>query len=225
MIKTVFIDIDNTLLDFDVCATFAMSKGLEKYGRKYEDGFFACFKKINDELWRRIENGALTKDGLKKIRWNLVFDAFGIKGIDGCEFEDVFHDFLAVSAEPVCGADELLSYLSGKYKLYATSNGPYNQQNFRLEKADMKKYFSGLFISEAVGAMKPSKEFFDYCFENIDENRNEVIIVGDSLSADIDGGNNAKIKTIWFNHDKIEVPAVKTWDYYVESLNDIKNIL
>lgn len=66
MITTVFIDIDNTLLDFDVCATYAMSKGLEKYGKHYENGLFECFKKINDNLWRRIEDGTLTKDGLKK---------------------------------------------------------------------------------------------------------------------------------------------------------------
>ena len=140
--QMIFIDIDNTLLDFDVCATYAMSKGLEKYGKHYENGLFECFKKINDNLWRRIEDGTLTKDGLKKIRWNLVFDAFGIKGIDGPEFEEIFHDFLAVSAEPVSGAHELLTNLYGKYKLFATSNGPFKQQDFRLEKADMKKYFS-----------------------------------------------------------------------------------
>ena len=139
MITTVFIDIDNSLLDFDVCATYAMSKGLEKYGKHYENGLFECFKKINDNLWRRIEDGTLTKDGLKKIRWNLVFDAVGIKGIDGPEFEEIFHDFLAVSAEPVSGAHELLTNLYGKYKLFATSNGPFKQQDFRLEKADMKK--------------------------------------------------------------------------------------
>lgn len=225
MITTVFIDIDNTLLDFDVCATYAMSKGLEKYGKHYENGLFECFKKINDNLWRRIEDGTLTKDGLKKIRWNLVFDAFGIKGIDGPEFEEVFHDFLAVSAEPVSGAHELLTYLCGKYKLFATSNGPFKQQDFRLEKADMKKYFSGLFISEAVGAMKPSKEYFDYCIENANARKDEIVLIGDSLTADIAGGRNAGIKTVWFNHDRTDVPENKIWDYYVESLDEIKNIL
>ena len=204
MITTVFIDIDNTLLDFDVCATYAMSKGLEKYGKHYENGLFECFK---------------------KIRWNLVFDAFGIKGIDGPEFEEVFHDFLAVSAEPVSGAHELLTYLCGKYKLFATSNGPFKQQDFRLEKADMKKYFSGLFISEAVGAMKPSKEYFDYCIENANARKDEIVLIGDSLTADIAGGRNAGIKTVWFNHDRTDIPENKIWDYYVESLDEIKNIL
>ncbi len=225
MITTVFIDIDNTMLDFDVCATYAMTMGLEKYGRKYETGLFECFKKINDNLWRRIEDGTLSKDGLKKIRWNTVFDAFGIKGIDGPEFEEVFHDYLAVSAEPVAGAHEILKYLSAKYRLFATSNGPYGQQKFRLDKADMEKYFSGLFISETVGAMKPTKEYFDYCVENAGANRDEIMLIGDSLTADILGGKNAEIKTIWFNHDKAEIPKDVIWDYYVESLDEIKTIL
>lgn len=208
-----------------MCATYAMSKGLEKYGKHYENGLFECFKKINDNLWRRIEDGTLTKDGLKKIRWNLVFDSFGIKGIDGPEFEEIFHDFLAVSAEPVSGAHELLTNLYGKYKLFATSNGPFKQQDFRLEKADMKKYFSRLFISEAVGAMKPSKEYFDYCIENANAKKDEIVLIGDSLTADIAGGRNAGIKTVWFNHDRTDIPENKIWDYYVESLDEIKNIL
>ena len=225
MITTVFIDIDNTLLDFDVCATYAMSKGLEKYGKHYENGLFECFKKINDNLWRRIEDGTLTKDGLKKIRWNLVFDAFGIKGIDGPEFEDIFHDFLAVSAEPVSGAHELLTYLCGKYKLFATSNGPFKQQDFRLEKADMKKYFSGLFISEAVGAMKPSKEYFDYCIENANARKDEIVLIGDSLTADIAGGRNAGIKTVWFNRNGKTNDTDMNFDAVTNSLFEIESII
>lgn len=100
MITTVFIDIDNTLLDFDVCATYAMSKGLEKYGKHYENGLFECFKKINDNLWRRIEDGTLTKDGLKKIRWNLVFDSFGIKGIEGPSLKISFTTSLRCRQNP-----------------------------------------------------------------------------------------------------------------------------
>ena len=225
MITKVFIDIDNTLLDFDVCATYAMSKGLEKYGKHYENGLFECFKKINDNLWRRIEDGTLTKDGLKKIRWNLVFDAFGIKGIDGPEFEDIFHDFLAVSAEPVSGAHELLTYLCGKYKLFATSNGPFKQQDFRLEKADMKKYFSRLFISEAVGAMKPSKEYFDYCIENANAKKDEIVLIGDSLTADIAGGRNAGIKTVWFNRNGKTNDTDMNFDAVTNSLFEIESII
>ena len=225
MITTVFIDIDNTLLDFDVCATYAMSKGLEKYGKHYENGLFECFKKINDNLWRRIEDGTLTKDGLKKIRWNLVFDAFGIKGIDGPEFEEIFHDFLAVSAEPVSGAHELLTNLYGKYKLFATSNGPFKQQDFRLEKADMKKYFSGLFISEAVGAMKPSKEYFDYCIENANARKDEIVLIGDSLTADIAGGRNAGIKTVWFNRKGKTNGTDMNFDAVTNSLFEIESII
>ena len=111
MITTVFIDIDNTLLDFDLSARQAMSAALKEYGVSYRDDMFPTFKKINDDLWRRIEDGSLTKDGLRKIRWLTVFAALGIGGIDAEEFEDKFHDLLAVSAAPVDGAVDLLEYL------------------------------------------------------------------------------------------------------------------
>ena len=81
-----------------------------------------------------------------------------------------------------------------------------------------------MFISEAVGAMKPSIEYFDYCIGNANAIMDEIVLIGDSLTADIAGGRNAVIKTVWFNHDRTDIPENKIWDYYVESLDEIKNI-
>lgn len=72
--------------------------------------------------------------------------------------------------------------------------------------------------------MKPSKEYFDYCIENANARKDEIVLIGDSLTADIAGGRNAGIKTVWFNHDRTDIPENKIWDYYVESLDEIKNI-
>lgn len=225
MITTVFIDIDNTLLDFDLSARQAMSAALKEYGVSYRDDMFPTFKKINDDLWRRIEDGSLTKNGLRKIRWLTVFAALGIGGIDAEEFEDKFHDLLAVSAAPVDGAVELLEYLCKKYTLCAASNGPFKQQRFRLKKAGMLKYFKHVFVSEKAGAMKPTKEFFDYCTSRLAvSSPDEIVLIGDSLTADINGGKNYNMKTIWFDFARLNI-ADGEWDYAVKELSEIKNIL
>ena len=102
---------------------------------------------------------------------------------------------------PVEGAKEMLAYLSGKYSLYVASNGYSVKQRERLKKAGMFDYFTDMFVSEETGTQKPQKEFFDYCFARMEKDLKpeEVMIIGDGLTSDMAGGNNAGIRTCWFN--------------------------
>ena len=154
-----------------------------------------------------------------------VFQKLGIS-FDGETFEKYFLDNLAKSAEPVAGAHDLLEYLYKKYRLFTASNAFYNQQTSRLTKAGMLKYIEGMFISEKIGHEKPSKEFFDESFSQMgNPNKDEVIIIGDSLSADICGGAEYGIKTCWYNPHNITPDDDCPADYIVKTLQDIKNIL
>ena len=162
MIRAIYIDIDNTLLDFDAYVKESLRSGLEQFGlRPYEDWMYDTFEKVNSGLWLQIEDGSLTFEELQKIRFNRVFEAIGGIDFDGVVFEKYFREFLNESAIPVEGAMEMLEYLAGKYILCTASNGPYNQQIHRLEIAGMLKYFRHHFISEKIGFSKPAKEFFD----------------------------------------------------------------
>ena len=153
--QMIFIDIDNTLLDFDAYIRQTMREGFAHFGLKpYEPYMEAVFHRENGKLWRQIEQGTLTFRELEEIRWNNVFRALNID-FDGQVFEKYFRAALYDSAIPVDGAIELLEALHGKYPLAVASNGPYDQQLHRLELAGMKRYFDWFFISERLGASKP----------------------------------------------------------------------
>ena len=224
-IKAILIDIDNTLLDFNKGAKLAMEKAFIECGLSFKDEYFSVFTRENDLLWEKIERGELTRQGLHKVRFSIIFNALNITG-DSDKAEVEFRKALFDIAETVDGAVELLKYLSQKYKIYCASNAIYNQQINRLKIAQMHDYFEGFFISEIIGVQKPTKEFFDYCFEHMNGiTKEQTIMIGDSLTADIIGAKNYRIKSIWYNHLKKPNKTDIVPDYEVASLLDIKNII
>ncbi|MBQ8758821.1 MAG: HAD-IA family hydrolase [Clostridia bacterium] len=228
MIKAILLDIDNTLLDFDAYVKESMRNGFEKFGLKaYTDSDYDTFTVINNGLWHEIEEGTLTFEELKKIRWNKVFEALGIT-FDGVYFEKYFREYLNESAIPVKGAKELISYLNGKgYILCAASNGPFDQQCNRLKIGKMYDCFTHFFISERVGYSKPAAEFFEVCFEELNKNgsfaKDEILMLGDSLSADIAGASDFGFKTCFFNIKNKDISGVKA-DYIISELSEITKL-
>ncbi len=224
MITTVFIDIDNTLLDFDKCAEMSAVKTFNDMGIEYSDKVFTTFTGINNRLWRDYENGVITKPELHKVRWNLIFEELGIDA-DGQKCEGVFYSYLRESCEPVSGAIDILRYLHSRYTVCATSNSGYEQQRTRLENAHMTEYIDHIFVSEDIGFQKPEKAFFDECFKRLGgaSDKCRTIIIGDSLNADINGGKAYGIKTCWYN--PLYNGGFTDADYAVKSLSEIKNIL
>ena len=146
--------------------------------------------------------------------------------------EKEFRRLLHLSAVPEEGAKDILKYLyKKKYCLCAASNGPYDQQINRLKSADMLKYFTHCFVSETVGADKPSRQFFDGCMKEFtDVLPSECMMIGDSLTADIEGGQAYGMSTCWFVHsgDKSAIRqnnGGKVADYIIYELAELKNIL
>ena len=224
-IKAVLIDIDNTLLDFNKGAEIAVEMAFNECGIDYKKHYIDTFIEQNDLLWQKIERGELTREGLHKIRFNTIFNVLGITA-DGIKAETEFRKALFNIAVPVDGALELLQYLSKKYKLYCASNAIYNQQINRLTLSNMIDYFSGFFISEKIGHQKPTKEFFDHCLNNLNGVKvSEIIMIGDSLTADILGAKNYGIKSIWYNAQNKENKNKVQPEYTVNKLLQIKEIL
>ncbi|MBE6718687.1 MAG: noncanonical pyrimidine nucleotidase, YjjG family [Ruminococcaceae bacterium] len=225
MIKAVLIDIDNTLLDFIKSSEKAIEQIFFERGLPYDSHVIEVFKEVNDKLWDQIERSEITKPEMYKLRWKTVLEKLNIS-YDSDELETVFRSTLSGIAEPVDNAYEMLEYLYPKYPLYTASNSSYEHQKKRLIKSDMIKYFTDIFVSEKVGALKPAKEYFDKCLSLMgDYTPNEIALIGDSLAADITGGNNYGLKTIWFNPDKLEIPDYPKPDYTVSSLLEVLNIL
>lgn len=224
MTKILFFDIDNTLLDFALCSREAMEESFAEWGLEFASPMFEVFTTVNDGLWQQVERGELTVEKLWKIRWNLIFDRIGICG-DGEKFEKLFHSKLEKSHIPVSGAKEILETLAGRYRLFAASNAPSGQQEYRLEKAGMLGYFEGLFISGEIGETKPSRAFFDKCISLSGGKRDEIMMIGDSLSADIAGAMNAGIGSCWFNPHGKPLTGEYVPDRIISSLAELGNIM
>ncbi len=225
MIKAVLADIDNTLLDFDKCAEYAMKCAFEEAGLQYTENAAEVFFRINTQLWNEIEKGNLDKAGLYKIRWRRIFKELKTE-YDGEKFEMSFVKHLGDSYQTVDGAKDILDYLSDRYPLYAASNGPQTEQINRLTNAGLVHYFKDIFTSERIGYQKPRREFFEGCFRKMDGVLPcETIIIGDSVNADIKGGKDSGLVTCFFNYKQRHSLQCISADYVVQTLDDIKNFL
>ena len=225
MVKVVFLDVDDTLLDFDLCAASAMRRGFAQFGFPFDDSTVATFTGINEPLWKKVERGELTREELLATRWDIVFRALGIDCTSAI-FEPVFHDLLKTAAVPVDGAAALAAYLHGKYTVCIASNASYAQQFSRLTLAGIAPHVDHYFVSKSIGFHKPEPGFFDACFASLPGIRpEECVMIGDSLTADVAGGANAGMQTIWFNKKKEPVPADCKADRIVTSLDEIRQIL
>ena len=221
----VLLDIDNTLIDFNECARHSIIKIFNDFNLPYCNNVFETFIRENIKIWKRLENGEITKTYLRANRWNIILEKLNIV-FDGSLIEELFEKSIAESAYEVQGAKELLEYLSKKHQLCVVSNGFRAVQENRLNISGFRKYFKKMFFSEDICISKPQKEFFDYCFNSLNNPpKEDVILIGDSLSADILGGINYNIKTIWFNKNNETCPDNIKPTYIVRTLAEIKDII
>ncbi|MBO7589535.1 MAG: YjjG family noncanonical pyrimidine nucleotidase [Bacteroidaceae bacterium] len=224
-IKAVLMDVDDTLLDFNECAREDIRGCFRKNGLEYSDLVFDFFLARNIRLWKRIEDGLLTVDELHRTRWAGIFRDLGIDA-DGISFEQDFIAGLRETSVPVAGAHGIMEYLHARYRIYVVSNASNLQQSGRLDKAGLMRYVDGMFGSLDIGIIKPSPAYFDYCFDHIDGIKpSESVIIGDSLNADIKGGAEYGLRTIWFNIRNVKPSPAVSPDYTVCSLQEIKSIL
>ena len=203
MIKTVLFDLDDTILDFNMSEKIALIKTFESFGYDVTGEMILKYSQYNISQWKRLELGEISREEVKVNRFKLLFDDLGF----------------------VKGAKEMLNSIYKDYDLYLVSNGTKKVQEGRMSTANISHCFKDIFISEVVGYEKPNVEFFNYVFSKIkDFNRDETVIIGDSLTSDILGGKNAKIKTVWFNPNGKKCEDIVP-DYQISSLNEVKSLL
>ncbi len=221
---TLFLDLDNTLLDFNKAEYSAAEKVLEKYNFPSDLATVELYSKINRSYWERFERGEIEKSEIFEGRFKTLAEHFN-KNINISAMSKDYCALLAEGYFTVDGAFEILDYLKAKgYKLYATTNGFSFTQYNRIKLSGLSPYFDKVFISEDTGHQKPEKGYFDYVIQNIPENdRSKILIVGDSQSSDILGGINSKIDTCWYNPNN-NIAKYKS-EFEISSLYELKNIL
>lgn len=224
MIRTVFLDLDDTLLDFHRSEAVAISMTLSGFGIEPTEAVKKRYSEINRYVWEQLELGNMTREQILVRRFELLFEELGVN-VDGMEARQRYEWNLGGSHFYLEGAEALLAELSAKYDLYLMSNGTAAVQDRRIAASGIDKYFKGIFISEKVGYNKPSREFFDLCFAQISGfDKAESIIVGDSLSSDIQGGINAGILTCHYNPRGEKKDGI-TPNYTIKSLEELPALL
>ncbi len=226
MIKFVFLDIDDTLLDFGKAEAAAIKKTFDRLGVPSTPEVIARYSRINDEHWARLERREVTREQVLVRRFDTLFAELGIKNVPSELAQASYEYLLGIGHYFVDGAPELLEALKGKYEMYIVSNGTASVQDSRLESAGIAPYFKGIFISERLGADKPSREFFELAFSQIEGfERDKAVIVGDRLSSDILGGINAGIRTCWFNPGRLPARADIVPDCEIHALSELPELL
>lgn len=231
MIRAIWFDIDDTLLDFEAYVAYAMESGFDRFGLPpYKPEMLAVFHRTNNRLWQALERGEIPFETIKRDRWNLIFRDLGFDA-DGPAFERYFREVLFGCGIKEPGAEELLRDLEGRYLLCAASNGPAAQQRNRLRVSGLAPYFDALFISEEMGIAKPADDYYRLAFARLNVGRacpvkpSECLMVGDSPLSDIAGGLKWGMKTcLYARHAKPGEEKVRA-DHKITSLSGLYAVL
>lgn len=202
MIKALFFDIDDTILDYDLCAEFTVRLACETLGVTYSEAVQSEYRRVDDALWARQKAGELTIPQVLDLRDAHMMDYLGLA--DGMSFQEAFIAAFEESCALVEGAEDVLRAVKERgLPVYSASNGFLNVQTNRLEKAGVLQYFDRLFVSETIGYEKPDIRFFEHCLRETGCAAHEVLMIGDSIAADIKGGLNAGWNVVYLNrHNK-----------------------
>lgn len=225
MFEFLFLDLDDTILDFQKAEYIALGKTFAALGLEPTEEVRARYSAINKAHWEMLERGELKREQVIVYRFRQLFDEFGIDA-DPQACQELYGHNLGIGHYFLPGAEAALEALYGKYRLFLASNGNLSVQTGRLRSANLYRFFEDIFISQEMGANKPAKEYFDRCFARIpDLDPAKAMIVGDSLTSDILGGNNAGIATCWINPAHKPCPDHIRVDYELESFSQLPALL
>lgn len=224
--QTLLFDIDDTLLDFGASAEASLALMFKHFGLSLTDEIKERYEVINQNLWRQFERREIDRQTIFQRRFPELFQEFQLADTTaGLQAETVYREGLNHGHQQVPQAQALLQQLSQlpQLQLYIVSNGVAKTQNMRLQDSGFAPYFKQVFVSEVVGYQKPDVRFFDSVANNIANfDKNKTLIIGDSLTSDIQGGVNAGIDTVWYNPQHLTTTTVQPTYQISELLSLLK---
>lgn len=227
MYKYLLWDIDGTILDFVASESMAIRRLFKKYdlGNCTEE-MLADYSKINTKYWEFLERGEMTKQEILVGRFTEFFAKYGLDISIAASFDKDYQIELGKCPVFMKNAEFVLEHCDGKYLQIGVTNGTKVAQTGKLKTSGLDKIFDSVYISEDLGAEKPNVEFFEYVFaaENI-KDKSQAIIIGDSLTSDMQGGINYGIDTCWFNPKHKQNTKSFSVTYEIDDLAKILEIL
>ena len=224
MIEFLFLDLDDTILDFHKAERLALSKTIRDFGVEPTDEVLKRDHAINVWHWQQLELGKMTREEVLVKRFDALFAELGVK-IDGTACARNYERNLSMGHDFLPGAEEAVMALHKKYRLFLASNGTASVQKARMTSANLYRWFEKVFVSQEIGYNKPSKEYFDACFAQIPGfDPSKAMMVGDSLTSDIRGGIHAGMKTVWVNPNHLPCGDIQP-DYEIAALSQLEGLL
>ena len=224
MIEFLFLDLDDTILDFHKAERIAIAKTIRDFGVEPTEEILHRYHIINKWHWEQLELGKLTRAEVLENRFAVLFNELGVN-VDATACARTYEKNLSQGHWFLPGAEEAVDALSKKYRLFLASNGTASVQKGRMTSANLYRFFEKVFVSQEIGHNKPSKAYFEACFAQIPGfDISKAMIVGDSLSSDIKGGINAGMKTVWVNPSHAQATNIQP-DYEIESLSQLEDLL
>lgn len=227
MITTILWDVDGTLLNFLAAEKAAIRSLFEEYHLGVcSDEMLKRYSSLNKNYWEMLERGEIEKKALLVGRFRDFFEKEGIDSSLAAEFNEKYQLRLGDTIVYCDDSLEIVKSLRGKVKQYVVSNGTVIAQTKKLRLSGLGELMDGFFLSEELGVEKPSVRFFDQVFAKIGPvDRSEVMIVGDSLTGDIRGGNNAGILTCWYNPEGTAAKEAVRIDHEIRDLHEVYVLL
>ena len=227
MINTILWDVDGTLLDFIAAEKAAIKTLFGEFNLgQCSDEMIKRYSEINKTYWQRLERGEITKQEVLVGRFKEFFKSEGIDISVVEEFNSLYQLRLGDTIVYHDDSLEIIKSLQGRVRQYVVSNGTVEAQSKKLRLSGLGELVDGIFLSEHIGVEKPNIEFFDKVLEEIKPaDRSSILIVGDSLTSDIQGGNNAGIVTCWYNPLGDKAPDKYRIDYEISDLHQIYEII
>ena len=224
MIEYLLLDLDDTILDFHKAERIAISQTVREFGVEPTDAILSRYHEINKWHWQQLELGTMTRAEILVNRFAVLLRELG-EEVDAAACARVYEKNLSMGHYFLPGAEETVAYLSKKYRLFLVSNGTASVQKGRMTSANLYRFFEQVFVSQEIGHNKPSRSYFAGCFARIpDFDPAKAIMVGDSLSSDIQGGINAGIRTVWVNPSHRDCGDIHP-DFEIEALHQLPALL
>jgi 2-haloacid dehalogenase len=219
-------DADGTLFDYDKAESAVLADTFAQFDCAFDATYLNAYHTINDQLWRDFERDTVNQDLLKVLRFERLFTAIGLASApDVATFSARYLENLGSCTDLIDGAEMVIAALRGVVHLAVITNGLQVVQRSRLARSPIGGAFEVVVISEEVGYSKPHSGIFDVAFSRMGHPRkDEVLMIGDSLTSDIKGGSDYGLDTCWYNPSGAPCPQNVTITYEILALKELLSL-
>jgi YjjG family noncanonical pyrimidine nucleotidase len=218
-------DADNTLFDYNKAEASALRQTFHSLSLPFEDEYLGIYQRINQGLWQALEKHEITPAVLRFRRFELLLEDLQLKGPPD-QMSSVYIEQLAICSELMDGTYEVLQSLHEKCRVAIVTNGLQAVQRSRLSHSAIREFITDIIISEEISVAKPHSAFFEIAASRLgDPPKSDILIIGDSLTSDMQGGVDYGIDTCWFNPNAEPRPDHLPITYEIGHLRELLDLI